>query len=84
MAKFPEITIYETSDENASFLISALRGPALDMVQKTSNRKLKDYGLLVAALEVRFGDQHKQQLYRAPLMNRNQRSNDQYTELIKN
>lgn len=66
--------------EKATALVIALRGPALELLQTVPVDQQRVYGTLVAALELRYGDQHRQQLYLAQLRSRLQKSGESLPE----
>ena len=62
-----------TQVEKAIALVVALRGDALDTLQSIPDSKLRDYKYLLSRLEMRFGDGHLQQVYRAQMKNAQQK-----------
>ncbi|XP_044745097.1 golgin subfamily A member 6-like protein 7 [Coccinella septempunctata] len=69
-----------SDQEKATALIVALRGPALAILQTISDDQHRKYGDLIAALELRYGNQHREQLYRTQLKTRVQKSNESLQE----
>ena len=69
-----------SDEEKATALIVALRVPALGMLQSIPVEQQNHFGDLVAALELRYGDQHREQLYRAQMKNRVQKSGESLQE----
>jgi len=45
----------------------ALRGPALELLQTLSIAQQSNYEALIAALEQRYGDQHRKGVYQTQL-----------------
>ena len=69
-----------TDQEKAAALVIALRGPALELLQTIPAAQQQEYQTLVAALDRRYGDQHRRQLYQAQIKTRLQRSGESLQE----
>ncbi|KAJ8910004.1 hypothetical protein NQ315_006008 [Exocentrus adspersus] len=63
---------WREEEEEATSLIAALRGEALEVV-RTIPEGSQDYKAVTSALEKRYGDAHLQHVYQAQLRNRKQR-----------
>lgn len=82
------MTLFETaamvhgwsSETKASVLCLSLRGEALGVLQTIPLSERHNYNELVKKLEVRFGHQHMDQLYRSQLRNRAQKHNESLQE----
>jgi hypothetical protein len=68
-----------TTEEKATALILSLRGQASELLQTVSDQQ--DYSTLVRALELRYGDEHLQEVYKVQLKNRQQKSGETLQEL---
>lgn len=66
--------------EKATALVLALRGTALDMLRTLPRGDQEDYQRLTSALELRFGEQHLQQLFRTQLRARKQKPTESLQE----
>lgn len=62
-----------SNEEKVMALVVALRGPALDLLRTLPEAEKGDYQKLTAALELHFGEQHLQQLFRTQLKTRKQK-----------
>ncbi|XP_044761972.1 golgin subfamily A member 6-like protein 7 [Coccinella septempunctata] len=69
-----------SDQEKATALIVALRGLALAILQTISDDQHRKYGDLIATLELRYGNQYREQLYRTQLKTRIQKSNESLQE----
>lgn len=68
-----------TNEEKATALVIALRGQASELLQTIPNQD--DYDALVNALELRYGNEHLQEVYRVQLKARQQKSGETLQEL---
>jgi hypothetical protein len=69
-----------TDEEKATSLIVSLRGPALDNLQSIPICHQQNYQQLVQSLELRFGDQYRQELFRTQVKSRLQRPGEPLQE----
>lgn len=74
-----EINHWTTKEEKATALVLALRGQASELLQTIPDQR--DYEALVKALELRYGDEHLQEVYRVQLKTRQQKSGETLQEL---
>uniref|UniRef100_A0A2C9KZC3 Uncharacterized protein n=1 Tax=Biomphalaria glabrata TaxID=6526 RepID=A0A2C9KZC3_BIOGL len=68
-----------SEEEKATALVLALRGKASEVLQSIPNQQ--DYAALVQAMELRYGDEHLQEVYRVQLKTRQQRVSETLQEL---
>jgi len=61
-------------------VVVALRGPALELLQTLPIAKQSNYEALVAALERRYGDQHRKGVYQTQLKARQQKTGENLQE----
>lgn len=73
-----QINKWITPEEKATALILALRGPASELLQTVDQR---NYNALVKALELRYGDEHLQDVHRVQLKTRQQKMGESLQEL---
>lgn len=63
-----------TDEEKATALVLALRGPALELLQTVPESDQKNFGTLVKVMELRYGDNHVQQIHQTRLKTRVQKN----------
>lgn len=72
-----------SSIEKATYLAISLRGPALNVLTNIPADHHSDYGILVAALDRRFGSAHRAELNRVKLRGRIRRREETLPELAE-
>lgn len=74
-----KVNKWDSNEEKATALVLALRGKASELLQSIPNQQ--DYAALVQVMELRYGDEHLQEVYRVQLKTRQQRSDETLQEL---
>ncbi|XP_055871211.1 uncharacterized protein LOC129923598 [Biomphalaria glabrata] len=74
-----KVNKWGSEEEKATALVLALRGKASEVLQSIPNQQ--DYAVLVQAMELRYGDEHLQEVYRVQLKTRQQRVSETLQEL---
>ncbi|ESO00339.1 hypothetical protein HELRODRAFT_175735 [Helobdella robusta] len=69
--------------ERATAPILALRGSAAEILQTIPAENHFNYEVLVSALDLRYGKEHRKQIYRYQLRNRTQRSGESIQQLAQ-
>ncbi|XP_055873879.1 uncharacterized protein LOC129924094 [Biomphalaria glabrata] len=67
---------WNSEEEKATALVLSLRGKASELLQSLPNQQ--DFAALVQAMELRYGDEHLQEVYRVQLKTRQQRPMKHY------
>ncbi len=73
------INNWTRDEEKATALVLALRGKASELLQTIPDQR--DYGAIVKAIELRYGDEHMQEVFRVQLKTRQQKSGESLQEL---
>lgn len=74
-----QVNNWDTEEKKATALVLALRGKAAELLQSITNQQ--DYTAIVKAMELRYGDEHLEEVYRVQLKTRQQRSGETLQEL---
>src|SRR3978361_445919 len=69
-----------SDEEKAIARVIVVRGPAIELLQTIPEEQQRVYRTRVAALERRYGDQHRQRLYLAQLSSRAQKASESLPE----
>ncbi len=73
------INNWTRDEEKATALVLALRGKASELLQTIPDQR--DYGAIVKAIELRYGDEHMQEVFRVQLKTRQQKPGESLQEL---
>ncbi|XP_055890394.1 uncharacterized protein LOC129927167 [Biomphalaria glabrata] len=74
-----KVNKWNSEEEKATALVLSLRGKASELLQSLPNQQ--DLAALVQAMELRYGDEHLQEVYRVQLKTRQQRPDETLQEL---
>ncbi|XP_067618021.1 uncharacterized protein [Eurosta solidaginis] len=68
------------AEDKVAALLVALKGPAAEILQTIPEGERNNYEALMAAVERRYGSEHRKQIYQIELQNRHQRANETLQE----
>ncbi|XP_067615073.1 myosin heavy chain, cardiac muscle isoform isoform X3 [Eurosta solidaginis] len=69
------------AEDKVAALFVALKGPAAEILQTIPEGERSNYGALMAAVERRYGSEHRKQIFQIELQNRHQRANETLQEV---
>ncbi|XP_067620078.1 early endosome antigen 1-like [Eurosta solidaginis] len=70
------------TEDKVAALFVALKGPAAEILQTIPEYERNSYEALMAAVERRYGSEHRKQIYQIELQNRYQKANETLQEFV--